>query len=131
MEISVPRVAKTALNDAMKATIYTCVVRACKLLFNLLLDQNQSLLSGNKKPFAAVCMHRCVHVYRYTHDAKPPRDTRRAGGLHFLSPIYRYRLTVDERCHHLRRIVHTVIPAAPLGSSGSRFGSVSSNLNVH
>lgn len=48
MEISVPRVAKSSLNDAMKATIYTCIVRACKLLFNLLSDQNQSLLSGNK-----------------------------------------------------------------------------------
>lgn len=82
MEIPVPRVARTALNDAMKATIYTCIVRVCKLLFNLLSDQNQSLLSGKQKPFAAACAHDRVHVCRHTRP-KAPRDTRRAGDYIF------------------------------------------------
>lgn len=74
MEISVPIVAKTALNDAMKATIYTCIVCACKLLFNLLLDQNQSLFSGNKSHLLRRACTACARVQTHSQGG---------GGLHF------------------------------------------------
>lgn len=72
----------------MKATIHTCIVSACKLLFNLLLDQNQPLLSGNKNHLLRRACTACARVQ--THAAQSPSrhsQGRWGGGYIFVFNI--------------------------------------------
>lgn len=132
MEISVPRVAETALNDAMKATIYTCIVCACKLPFNLLSDQNQSLLSGNKNHLLRRARTACSRAQ--THAAQSPSRHSQGGGDYifvFNIPIQadgRGALSSPPRLR-VRHVVHTVIPWVRLGRGSGASRTIRTSTN--